>query len=146
MGRVNFYENGNILRAVAAPLAITIYDDKPFIDWEYGVINKECVRIYYKDIVNISYFRGGIVKDAYFAISTYGRTYHAKLIGDFQNIDELAAGLENCREIQRNQVVAETKNTPTSGADEIMKYKNLLDIGIITQEEFDAKKKQLLGL
>ena len=28
----------------------------------------------------------------------------------------------------------------------IKKYKELLDIGIITQEEFDAKKKQLLGL
>ena len=34
----------------------------------------------------------------------------------------------------------------TSGADEIKKYKELLDSGIITQEEFDAKKKQLLGL
>ena len=33
-----------------------------------------------------------------------------------------------------------------STADEILKYKNLLDGGIITQEEFDAKKKQLLGL
>lgn len=33
----------------------------------------------------------------------------------------------------------------TSSADEIMKLKNLLDMGIITQEEFDAKKKQLLG-
>lgn len=31
-------------------------------------------------------------------------------------------------------------------ASEIMEYKNLLDAGIITQEEFDAKKKQLLGL
>ena len=34
----------------------------------------------------------------------------------------------------------------TSSADEILKYKNLLDSGIISQEEFDAKKKQLLGL
>lgn len=34
----------------------------------------------------------------------------------------------------------------TSDADEILKFKNLLDSGIITQEEFDAKKKQLLGL
>lgn len=36
--------------------------------------------------------------------------------------------------------------TVASGADEILKYKNLLDSGIITQEEFEAKKKQLLGL
>ncbi len=33
-----------------------------------------------------------------------------------------------------------------SAADEIEKFKNLLDKGIITQEEFDAKKKQLLAL
>ena len=33
-----------------------------------------------------------------------------------------------------------------SSASEIMEYKNLLDAGVITQEEFDAKKKQLLGL
>ena len=43
-----------------------------------------------------------------------------------------------------------TKEVPSiaasSSADEILKYKNLLDCGVITQEEFDAKKKQLLGL
>lgn len=38
-----------------------------------------------------------------------------------------------------------TTNT-MSAADEIKKFKDLLDNGIITQEEFDEKKKQLLGL
>ena len=33
-----------------------------------------------------------------------------------------------------------------SSADELKKFKDLLDQGIISQEEFDAKKKQLLGL
>lgn len=33
-----------------------------------------------------------------------------------------------------------------SNADEIKKYKELLDLGIITQEEFDVKKKQYLDL
>lgn len=33
-----------------------------------------------------------------------------------------------------------------SAADEIKKFKELLDMGIITQEEFNAKKKELLGL
>ena len=33
-----------------------------------------------------------------------------------------------------------------SNADELKKFKDLLDSGVITQEEFDAKKKQLLGL
>lgn len=39
-----------------------------------------------------------------------------------------------------------TNNTTVSGADEIIKYKTLLDAGIITQEEFEAKKKQILNL
>lgn len=33
-----------------------------------------------------------------------------------------------------------------SAMDELKKLKELLDMGIVTQEEFDAKKKQLLGL
>lgn len=33
-----------------------------------------------------------------------------------------------------------------STAEDILKFKELLDGGIITQEEFDAKKKQLLGI
>lgn len=33
-----------------------------------------------------------------------------------------------------------------SSAEELMKFKELLDMGVISQEEFDAKKKQLLGL
>ena len=38
------------------------------------------------------------------------------------------------------------QEVPASNADELKKYKELLDMGAITQEEFDAKKKQLLGL
>ncbi len=37
-------------------------------------------------------------------------------------------------------------NVVSSAADDIKKYKELLDLGIISQEEFDTKKKQLLGL
>lgn len=33
-----------------------------------------------------------------------------------------------------------------SAADELKKYKDLLDTGVITQAEFDAKKNQILGL
>ena len=45
----------------------------------------------------------------------------------------------------------QNKNTPTivqssSSADEILKFKNLLDMGVISQEEFDKKKSELLGV
>ena len=44
-----------------------------------------------------------------------------------------------------NKSKTETNNN-LSIADEIKKFKELLDSGVITQEEFDAKKKELLGL
>ena len=44
---------------------------------------------------------------------------------------------------QKNQIQTVSS---ISSADELKKFKELLDLGIISQEEFDAKKKQLLGL
>lgn len=42
--------------------------------------------------------------------------------------------------------VVEQKAPVSSNADEILKFKQLLDLGAISQEEYDVKKKQLLGL
>ncbi|HAP9644994.1 TPA: SHOCT domain-containing protein, partial [Enterococcus faecium] len=50
--------------------------------------------------------------------------------------------------IEKQQSILDnnSKETQISSADEIKKYKELLDEGIINQEEFDFKKKELLGL
>ena len=51
--------------------------------------------------------------------------------------------------IERQAKKNETATVTASNVDEaeqLKKYKDLLDSGVITQEEFDAKKKQLLGL
>ncbi len=58
---------------------------------------------------------------------------------------------EHIRRITEQELkeIIEKKNksqATISQADELKKFKDLLDSGIITQEEFDAKKKQLLGL
>ncbi len=45
---------------------------------------------------------------------------------------------------EQNQAVQQP--TTVSVADELKKFKELLDMGAITREEFDAKKKELLGL
>jgi len=45
-----------------------------------------------------------------------------------------------------NNNIVSTNQMQTSNLDELPKLKKLLDDGIITQEEFELKKKQLLGL
>ncbi len=57
-------------------------------------------------------------------------------------------------DILRQNKILSRINKPTSSpqvsslgvADELKKYKELLDLGVLSQEEFDAKKKQLLNL
>lgn len=67
-----------------------------------------------------------------------------------KNRDEIHKIVSDLLVERQKQTTASAQTiTPTSAtgnADELKKYKDLLDAGIITQEEFDAKKKQLLGL
>jgi hypothetical protein len=52
-----------------------------------------------------------------------------------------------CKDVQRKSSESLVSQVvPLSEADEILKFKNLLDLGIITQVDFEAKKKQLLGI
>ncbi|UNC92038.1 SHOCT domain-containing protein [Candidatus Contubernalis alkaliaceticus] len=65
-----------------------------------------------------------------------------KLAAEMEPINKFIQNkLREFKNNNRQQIVQQSSN-----ADEILKYKNLLEQGIITQEEFDAKKKQLLGI
>lgn len=58
------------------------------------------------------------------------------------NIEEIPDG-----ETIPTAAISDAPAAPAASAlDEVKKLKELLDMGVITQEEFDAKKKQLLGL
>lgn len=68
-------------------------------------------------------------------------------INRLTNADELKSYLMNMIEKNKSDTpVASSNDNHLSNVDELKKYKELLDSGVITQEEFDAKKKQLLGL
>lgn len=64
---------------------------------------------------------------------------------EFVNATLAAKEQYNANKVPQQNVVSEPV-VPQSNADELKKYKDLLDNGVITQEEFEAKKKQLLGL
>ena len=73
-----------------------------------------------------------------------GDTLHKSYQKTANNVIALLDGM--CREVEAEQQKGAPASTPAqSAADEILKYKQLLDCGAITEEEFKAKKKQLLG-
>ena len=72
-------------------------------------------------------------------IGSYSPDIRTKLSSEIQKI-------VNDYQSKKEAQSATTFVQQTSAADELKKFKELLDMGVITQEEFDAKKKQLLGL
>ena len=75
------------------------------------------------------------------AVSTSSGKVSFLFIENSKGIRELLCQLLIDRQGKPQSVIPDKSN-----ADELKKYKELLDSGIITQEEFDAKKKQLLNL
>jgi hypothetical protein len=67
------------------------------------------------------------------------------LIGNYAEIGNVLSKMINDRQDNTIKTGIKTE-VSNSNMDDLVKLKTLLDQGIITQEEFDAKKKQLLGL
>ena len=75
-------------------------------------------------------------------IDTIKETFNVGI--DKQSVDRIASALNEILFDLKSHTA--TESASSSNVDEIRKYKSLLDDGIITQEEFDAKKKELLGV
>jgi Domain of unknown function (DUF4429)/Short C-terminal domain len=65
--------------------------------------------------------------------------------GDYEQAVELKAYIESIQ-AQLEQPAATMIVESKSEADELLKFKQLLDAGAINQEEYEHKKKQILGL
>lgn len=70
--------------------------------------------------------------------------------GEYDHALELRAYIQNWQEEQKKKQAQQNQPTGTetprfSIADELLKYKQLLDMGVITDEEFARKKNQLLN-
>lgn len=78
-------------------------------------------------------------------ISTASGLIKFSYLKNRDNIHECINGLlMNRQKKENNSQTTIKQEIPLSNADELKKYKELLDMGVITQEEFNAKKRQLL--
>lgn len=113
--------------------------------------------IYFKDAIGVQY-KPSSIADGYIQIETAAggvSTSNSQYSGE--NSIQFS-GKKNNEEAEMivafiRKQIEDIKNAPVGGiiqqvspAEELKKFKNLLDLGVITQEEFDAKKKELLGI
>lgn len=113
--------------------------------------------IYYKDAIGVQ-FKPASITDGYIQVETaVGGMTSVKSQYGGENSIQFGSKVNADAETVTNfikQKIEEIKNTPVGGtviqqstaADEVIKLKQLLDMGVLTQEEFDLKKKELLGL
>ena len=113
--------------------------------------------IYFKDAIGVQY-KPSSIADGYIQVETAAggvSTSNSQYSGE-NSIQFSGKKSNEEAEIIVSYIrkqIEDIKNAPIGGvvqqlspAEELKKFKDLLELGVITQEEFDAKKKQLLGL
>ncbi len=113
--------------------------------------------IYYRDAIGVQFKKSGL-SIGYLQIETASSQMNNRANNFFnensftfdktkvsnEKMEEVANYVkQRIDDIKRSDGSSATKISP---ADELKKFKDLLDAGIITQDEFDAKKKDLLGI
>lgn len=112
-------------------------------------------KFYYSDLTSVQFRAPGMLSDGYLEFEYPGsrsgnnaNAYTSENAIAFTK-KELPVMEDIYKYIDGKIREYKTKGNVTvqqSSAEELKKFKELLDNGIITQEEFDVKKKQLLGM
>ena len=113
--------------------------------------------IYFKDAIGVQY-KPSSIADGYIQVETAAGGVSTS---SSQYSGENSIQFSGKKSNEEAEIIAayikkkieDIKNAPVGGvvqqlspAEELKKFKDLLDLGVITQEEFDAKKKELLGI
>lgn len=114
-------------------------------------------KYYYSDLTTVQFREPGGITDCYIEFEypgsrsgSNGGAYNSE--NTFQFASDLTAQMREVYNFIDNRIreIKNAQRAPAAPAvspmDELKKLKELLDMGVITQDEFDSKKKQLLGL
>lgn len=108
-------------------------------------LNRTDKNLYFRDINNISYLKGRIIvklnRDI-FKIDDY--YFKVKPVEDFYKL--LNEKWENFKNNEYEKNTTKNERDEYSAADELMKYAELYEKGLLSEEEFNAFKKKLLKL
>ncbi|MBO5927967.1 MAG: SHOCT domain-containing protein [Clostridia bacterium] len=143
---------------------LTVYEDhcvitgkKSFLGFLGGRAFDGSKEFYYADMTSVQYKKAGAFINGFIQFE-YPGSHSGQNNFNSENTFIIMKGktdIEQCEKAyqyikERISFYKNQKNSPIisaiSPAEELKKFKELLDSGIITQDEFNAKKKELLGL
>lgn len=130
--------------ATTVPSVVSVTNERLLIA-EDGPFNTHGITEIPLTKINSVSFSKGIMLSTLKVVNAYGEIQ----IKNIQNkiIDDVLKQIKLAMSLQSNSTgTTETKVNDFSNFDEIKKFKELLDSGIITEDEFNIKKKELLNL
>ncbi len=126
-----------LLIAIVFTISVNNEEKKELIIYDSYVLckinSKESKQLFFEDITNI-----GIEKNT-LKIAGVGVEFRISNLTNAESMKDVI--IEKKKSVQDK-----LDSSNISNADELKKYKELWDNGVISKEEFDAKKRQLLGL
>lgn len=148
--------NGSLLTLNGVNGQLEVYNDKVVIRRKGALAKltqgffKGDKTIYIRQITGMQIKPGTAFTNGYIQFTVPGGIESKKGIFDATNDENTVMFTKKHNELVM-QIKAKIEGlqrieTPVSAADEIKKYKELLDSGIITEDEFRIKKRELLGI
>lgn len=149
--------NGNVA-------TLKVYDDHCVITGKkslLGILGGRALNgskeLYYMDMTSVQYKKANLLFNGFIQFEYPGshsgqNNYNSEntfvIMKGYSDVEKCEKAYQYIKE--RIAFYKQQKNQHTdsrvSAAEELKKFKELAESGIITQEEFEAKKKQLLGL
>lgn len=161
MSKIIFDLDNDVAATSGMRKHITVYEDRVVLKAKGMMMTNGWQgekTIFYSDCTGVQIRMGGALTAGYLQIETSSGSGMTDRTNPYQSensvafrksqndvMDKIAKYIKEQMRNQKNKSAA-TITTALSPAEELKKFKELLDMGIITQEEFDAKKKQLLNL
>ncbi len=109
-------------------------------------INEECNQL--KLIIRINDFNCPqiVINYAYNAALSKSSTTYNNMKDNLQSVCSMLEYMINKRTLEQSSMLKQEVVTPKSDKEQLTELKEMLDDGLITQEDFEKKKKQILGL
>ena len=120
------------------------------MNMEMTVTNKRvCGKTFFGKVVDLPLDSISAIGTAFFGTITVATSSGIINFSLIKNVSEIQNELRKLiieRQEQKVAYVPQQNSNVASTPEQLKQFKELLDAGVITQEEFDAKKKQILGL
>lgn len=146
------YVSFNVLGIIGVPLgaAVVLYIVHYILSKEELVVSDKRIygRVAFGHRVDLPMDSVSAVGMSIFKSIAVGTSSGKIYFNGVKNRDEIHSVISDLiiQRQKKSEVLETQQNAPESIPKELKKYKELLDDGVITQEDYDAKKKQLLGL